>query len=99
MCDLDGKRMTVVYADNITTEERVRFAQAYENAFTKINNEAMTVFLKSGTNGRATLYPDVKRKTKYYQDYSLFQNYVKNKLKEWTNNNANKYNVEVFYDE
>ena len=99
MCDLDGKRMTVVYADNITTEERVRFAQAYENAFTKINNEAVTIFLKSGTNGRATLYPDVKRKTKYYQDYSLFQNYVKSKLKEWTNNNANKYNVEVFYDE
>lgn len=99
MCDLDGKRMTVVYADNITMEERARFAQAYEIAFNKINNEAMSMFLKSGAQGRDTLYSDVKRKTRYFQDYAIFQNYVKEKIKEWTDNNVMNYNVEVFYDE
>lgn len=99
MCDLDGKRMTVVYADNITIEERIRFAQEYESAFIKINNEAMTEFLKSGADGRATLYSDIKRKTRYYQDYALFQGLIKTKIKEWTDNNAKNYNVEVFYDE
>lgn len=99
MCDLDGKRMTVVYADNITIEERARFAQAYENAFIKINNEAMVVFQRSGADGRNTLYPDIKRKKRYFQDYALFQDLVKMKIKEWTENNAHNYNVEVFYDE
>lgn len=99
MCDLDGKRMTMVYADEITLEQRASFTRAYSDAFEKINKEAVSEFNKSGAQGKATLYPGITRKTKYYQDYALFQDIVKRKIKSWTDDNARRYNVEVFYDE
>lgn len=36
MCDLDGKRMTFVYGDDVTLRQRIAFENAYSFAFQRI---------------------------------------------------------------
>ena len=45
-----------------------------------------------------TLYPGIKRKTRYFQDYAFYQELMKKEIKSWTDANASKYKVEVFYE-
>lgn len=88
----------VVYADNITIEQRSRFYNEYNSIFAGVQNDAIYEFTKLGEKGRAALYPDNKRKARYYQDHAAYQQIVKTKMKDWTDNHAKKYDVEVYYE-
>lgn len=98
MCDLDGNRMTIVYDDDISDQERIRFYLAYERAFSAAQKVATDEFSKRAEEFRASIYPDVKRKTRYYQDYRLYQEVVKREIMSWATQNSKNYKVEIYYE-
>ena len=98
MCDLDGHRMSIVYADDITVKERVLFANAYKEAFEKASEISKREFNANRKEAEKTLYSDIRRTKRFYQDYKYYQDIVKREIKKWTDENAAKYKVEVFYE-
>lgn len=98
MCDLDGNRMTIVYDNNISDQERVRFYIAYERAFFAAQKTATDEFNRHADEFRASIYPDVKRKTRYYQDYRLYQEVVQREIMNWAKQNSQNYKAEIYYE-
>ena len=98
MCDLDGNRMTIVYDDSITIQERIRFSSAYNSAFNQAQEIAMRAYFNNPEEFRNSLYPDIKRKTRYYNDYKKYQQTVRDEIMKWAQANASKYKVEIYYE-